>query len=316
MKQAGVDIGDEDQPTNQLKWKIHDFCNTAAPNLYDLLASFLAWLKSTHEPVDDATQLGGIPAVTILASRFTSTSGMNQRTVLISMPKSMQGPWPFPWETPTSGDASPTQYLQQQQLLENWPYTTYGVARKAEETTSFPLTDPKLTNVTVAWLYHRLVWNPRPLFTPQSARKETYQPALQDWTAAFSDANALNVTIDASTTTTTSSSTKTSDPIATPAMASQVSFTFPTLKTTSSTFTYTSISAPTTLSPPSPSPTPLLPSPRPTPIRPPYRQESVYTKVPDPLGFVPGGRGKRRATAIDDLWGEIESVQEQLSGER
>lgn len=38
---------------------------------------------------------------------------------------------------------------------------------------------------TVAWLYHSLVWNPRPLYTPPSALSQTHtfhQPLLDAWT--------------------------------------------------------------------------------------------------------------------------------------
>lgn len=186
LEQAGVDIEDINQPSRQLEWKIHDFCNTATPNLYDLLFSFLVWLRSTNVPVDHDNGLGRVSAILTLSSRFRSTSGMNQATGIVSLLTSVPGGWSP--STRTSGDAIPTQYLQQ--LPKNWPYTAYGVARKADQITSFPLTDPSSTGVTTAWLYYKIAWNPRPLFTPAIAGNGMYQPALQDWVPSLLDATS------------------------------------------------------------------------------------------------------------------------------
>ncbi|KAI4652871.1 uncharacterized protein J4E78_007698 [Alternaria triticimaculans] len=73
MKQAGIEVDKNSEPSLQMRYKIHNFCNTAVPNLYDLLALFLVWLKSTDEPVENNTELGNIPSITTLADRFTKT---------------------------------------------------------------------------------------------------------------------------------------------------------------------------------------------------------------------------------------------------
>ncbi|KAI4935976.1 hypothetical protein J4E85_001304 [Alternaria conjuncta] len=73
MKQAGIEVDKNSEPSLQMRYKIHNFCNTAVPNLYDLLALFLVWLKSTDEPVDNNTELGNIPSISTLADRFTKT---------------------------------------------------------------------------------------------------------------------------------------------------------------------------------------------------------------------------------------------------
>ncbi|KAI4956483.1 hypothetical protein J4E91_000694 [Alternaria rosae] len=73
MRQAGIEVDKNSEPSLQMRYKIHNFCNTAVPNLYDLLALFLVWLKSTDEPVDNNTQLGNIPSISTLADRFTKT---------------------------------------------------------------------------------------------------------------------------------------------------------------------------------------------------------------------------------------------------
>jgi hypothetical protein len=81
MKQAGIDIDDMNKTSQRMKLKIHGFCNTITPNLYDLLATFLTWLEYTNEPVKQNTRLGNIPSISTLSLRFTSASGMNEATV-------------------------------------------------------------------------------------------------------------------------------------------------------------------------------------------------------------------------------------------
>ncbi|CAG5178839.1 uncharacterized protein ALTATR162_LOCUS8901 [Alternaria atra] len=159
MRQAGVDLDNVYQLSFQMRLMIHNFCNTGSPNVYELLRFFLTWLKSTNEPADHNTKLGGILSISTLASYFTSTSGMNEPTVIFSSPQTTETP--SSENTLTVSDGMPPEYLQQ--LPENWPYTAYGVARKANQTTSFPLTDPTSTSVTAAWLFHKMLWNPRPL---------------------------------------------------------------------------------------------------------------------------------------------------------
>jgi hypothetical protein len=160
----------------KLKWKIHDFCNTQSPNLYDLLISFLAWLKATNEP-GGVTRLAGISAISTFADQWSSTSGMNVPT---KTPPLVSRPSQTDVET-TLENAIPTEYLQQ--LPSNWPYTAYGIARKAGATMSFPLTNPDNVEETVAWIYHEIRWNPRPLYTPSARRNMAiYQPSLEGWT--------------------------------------------------------------------------------------------------------------------------------------
>ena len=90
----------------------------------------------------------------------------------------------------SSGGTIPTEYLSQ--LPANWPYTEYGIARKAGKTTSWPLVAPNATTQTVAWVYHSVLWNPRPLFTPAAEKSRSngeeptlYNPLLKDWTHSF-----------------------------------------------------------------------------------------------------------------------------------
>jgi hypothetical protein len=182
LHQAGIDIDNPRLTTMKLKWKIHDFCNTQSPNLYDLLVLFLAWLKASSEP-ENVTRLAGIPAISTFADQWSSTSGMNVPT---TTPPLVSRPSQTGMETKIGHDAIPTEYLQQ--LPSNWPYTAYGIARKAGATTSFPLTNPENAEETVAWIYHEIRWNPRPLYTPPTKRNvPMYQPLLEGWTPSFLD---------------------------------------------------------------------------------------------------------------------------------
>lgn len=240
MRQAGIEVDKNSEPSLQMRYKIHNFCNTPVPNLYDLLALFLVWLKSTDEPVDNNTQLGNIPSISTLADRFTKTDVNQASTTVASSAQNTETS--SPESTLTSGDMIPTQYLQQ--LPKNWPYTSYGAARKADQTTLFPLTNPNSTSQTVAWLFHEMMWNPRPLFTPPSARGEMYQPGLQDWTPAFSNGAALTAISSNSATpdiSTTNFESSTSDPTATPALEGTTPFSTSTTSTTLSTSTTTAV---------------------------------------------------------------------------
>ncbi|KAG9189451.1 hypothetical protein G6011_06319 [Alternaria panax] len=210
MRQAGVDVDNIYEASSQLRRTIHRFCEFGSPCVYELLATFLEWLKSSDEPLEHNTKLGAIPSITRLAYLFTSTGEIGESTVMFGSSQTTKTP--LSESRRTSGDAIPVEYLQQ--VPTNWPYTRYGAARKAGQTTSFPLTHDNSTGVTVAWLLHKMLWNPRPLFTPLSARNDMYQPVLQDWMPAFLDASALSMATHAST---TSPSIETLDAIVTPA---------------------------------------------------------------------------------------------------
>ncbi|KAI4675600.1 uncharacterized protein J4E88_007633 [Alternaria novae-zelandiae] len=93
MKQAGIEVDKNSEPSLQMRYKIHNFCNTAVPNLYDLLALFLVWLKSTDEPVDNNTELGNIPSISTLADRFTKTDVNQATTTVASSAQNTETSW-------------------------------------------------------------------------------------------------------------------------------------------------------------------------------------------------------------------------------
>jgi hypothetical protein len=319
MRQAGIEVDHNSEPSLQMRYKIHNFCNTAVPNLYDLLALFLVWLKSTDEPVDSNTQLGGLPRISTLADRFTRSDGMNQATTTVPS---------APQNTTTSqshstflpGETIPPQYLQQ--LPKEWPYTAYGAARRAHQTTSFPLTNPNSSSETMAYLFHAMLWNPRPLFTPPASARggAVYQPALQDWVPAFVGADNLSApasTTGAEAVVSVSISVSVATPAdvdeATPSSTAptETSTTLLTSITTSvltatlmlpiPTSTSSLVPLPTTLplplsssssssSPPvPPSPSPSVTSHALVPVRPPYQQQDLFAKVPDTVDTVQTG---------------------------
>ena len=348
MKQAGIEVDKNSEPSLQMRYKIHNFCNTAVPNLYDLLALFLVWLKSTDEPVDNNTELGNIPSISTLADRFTKTDVNQATTTVASSARNTETSWLG--STLTSGDVIPTQYLQQ--LPKNWPYTSYGAARKAGQTTSFPLTNPNSTSQTVAWLFHEMLWNPRPLFTPPSARGDTYEPGLEDWTPVFRNGAALTAipsTSAAPVISTTNVESSTSDPTATAAsegtMTSSTSMTSATLSISTKTAVLTtsvimstsmlissSDALPTTALPPTssssppPPPSSSLTSQALVPNRPEYTQYPVLSKPHDARdvttassrkALVDAMAGPRQETgdeeSIEQLWGEIRRVKKEMN---
>jgi hypothetical protein len=92
---------------------------------------------------------------------------------------------------------------------------------KAGKTTSFPFVNPNATTQTVAWLYHEVLWNPRPLYTPpveKAKRKEAnatiYQPLLKSWIHQFKYELVPKMSVvaapQAAAATVTNASTKTS----------------------------------------------------------------------------------------------------------
>jgi hypothetical protein len=249
----------------------------------------LDWLKATNEP--NHTEMAKISAVSTFADRFTSTSGMNEATTTLTDVSSSIGtdtgtttapelPW---WQRTLSiGDAIPTEYLAQ--LPMNWPYTSYGVARRVGLTTSFPMVNPNATSQTVAWLYHSLLWNPRPLYTPpasRSANATLYQPLLESWIPSFLNASTTPATgTAAANPETIGNSSSTVAPSTT-----SVSITTSTLvtSTTSSSVPPTSQASTTSSSPPEISTSTIAPPPRPSAPDSP----APSTSSPQPTGPVP-----------------------------
>jgi hypothetical protein len=114
--------------------------------------------------------------VASLTGKLIPSSGINAPTA------SNTQPW---WQTPlTPGGPIPTEYLAQ--LPSNWPYTAYHIMHSAGPITSWPFVNPNATTQTVAWLYHFLLWNPRPLYTPKAHKSSSmYNPLLDRWTHSF-----------------------------------------------------------------------------------------------------------------------------------
>lgn len=138
----------------------------------------MAFLESVKAPKSFTNMPAYVTGVVSeLRSKFTWQDGMNRNTLATTT--SSAGNY---WDTPLSGvNPIPTEYLSQ--LPDKWPYTAYGMPRK---TASWALTHPKETGKTVAWVFHSMLFNPRPLHTPKShTGEEAYQPLLDDWTRAF-----------------------------------------------------------------------------------------------------------------------------------
>jgi hypothetical protein len=142
----------------------------------------------TNAPISIDNVPSQMTAVVVsLRDMFTPTPGMNQPTTTPNGTKRPGGPRPtsFWWEsTLTYGNLIPTEYLAQ--VPYNWPYTEYGIARKAGKTTSWPFVNPNATTKTVAWLYHEVLWNPRAFFTPKAEKTaKRYDPLLRGWSHDF-----------------------------------------------------------------------------------------------------------------------------------
>jgi hypothetical protein len=183
-KQAIPDMSTAQSPASQFLSKISDFCNTRDPNLFDLAKTLRNLMKAAIAPSGYDPALSRMTsAVDNLNDKFTSTPGMNVPTrSVLQLPTSGTLSW---WEsTMTQGDTIPTEYLAQ--VPPNWPYTEYGILAKAGKTTSFPFVNPNATAKTVAWLYHEVRWNPRPLYTPPAEKtKGLFQPLLEGWMHRF-----------------------------------------------------------------------------------------------------------------------------------
>ncbi|KAF2845518.1 hypothetical protein T440DRAFT_522538 [Plenodomus tracheiphilus IPT5] len=211
MQQAGVNIWNTKLPTQQMRAKIVDFCSSTTPSFRDMIGGVLAWMGHVTPPAGV-----GLPAkmslLTLGPTESTTAIAPTQGGDLVT-----GTPW---WQVSlTLGAAIPTEYLAQ--LPMNWPYTSYGVIRHAGQTTSFALTNPTATGEpqTVAWVYHSLLWNPRPLYAPLSLQSRTvtssngrvaslYQPLLANWTHGFL-AVATTATAVATVTTSTALSNST-----------------------------------------------------------------------------------------------------------
>jgi hypothetical protein len=240
LHQAGIDTTTSNGAFQTYLDKLWGFCHIPNPNMVDLLLSMMDWVAFAKLPETLSLLPDSIKTLTALRAQLSSTSGMNVPTsVAIVKPTDGFGKFPpakttgsmtmtqagatqfsvtatamprprdndpnTPWwsSTLTSGDTIPTEYLAQ--LPSNWPYTEYGIARKAGKTTSWPLVNPNATSSTVAWVYHELLWNPRPLYTPaaEKAKKgKMYNPGLEGWKHDFLyDTITPSVTLPDSTST-------------------------------------------------------------------------------------------------------------------
>ncbi|KAH7063909.1 hypothetical protein BKA63DRAFT_572785 [Paraphoma chrysanthemicola] len=182
IRQAGIDIDAANLPPAQFRQKTSDFCNSDQPNLFEELLALLYFTQHGRNPDEKGLVR---PLVSTITNFFTATPGMNRPTTTpTGVPTAIDRRW---WEsTLTQGGLIPTQYLAQ--LPSNWPYTAYAIRRTAGLMTSWPLTHLNTTSKTVAWVYHSVLWNPRPIYTLKAARSGNgtmYDPALADWTHGF-----------------------------------------------------------------------------------------------------------------------------------
>jgi len=180
FENAGIDTSTPNTAAQDFIWKVHDFCHTDQPSLYDLLDHLLSFMAGLDAP----TSLSNMPAqitalVPSLRDDFTWTDGMNRAT------DAPANPW---WETVLSPDGPiPTEYLAQ--VPRDWPYTEYGVKRKYGPVASWPFVRPNKSDQTVAWLFHQVVDNPRPVYTPADVKSRLngsiWNPGLRDWRRGF-----------------------------------------------------------------------------------------------------------------------------------
>ncbi|KAH9866505.1 hypothetical protein J1614_008195, partial [Plenodomus biglobosus] len=216
MQQAGVNIWSPKLPTQQMHYKIIDFCSSARPNFINMSMSVLPWIQHIKPP----DSIGLPPKMSLLlstiAQQFTET--LKSTTTVVAPPGSTDVPLSW-WQSSLAAIAAiPSEYLAQLPL--NWPYTRYAVARRGlrEQTTSYALTNPNATKAeTVAWVYASLLWNPRSLFTPSAERNSAlnaslglYQPLLANWTQALLPlARPVSTTMATTETTATTATTVT-----------------------------------------------------------------------------------------------------------
>jgi hypothetical protein len=174
FEQAGVDLNSPQHgEADILISEIKPFCHVNKPYLFDLLLDLISFMRSLSAPGKfNSTPLPLTAVVAALTSYYlTQSSASDQRTSSAS--------W---WQTHfTAGAPIPTEYLSQLPL--NWPYTAYNSAGKI---LSWPFVNPSATSQTVAWLYHSMLHNPRPIFTPKVQKSSSYyNPLLENWTRSF-----------------------------------------------------------------------------------------------------------------------------------
>jgi hypothetical protein len=183
FEQAGVDMKTQHNEVIRLTSEIVAFCNTQPPNLLRLLVRLLAFMQSLGAPEEFNNKPLTVTAVvaSLVSDQLTRSSSSDQRTLSDSDQRTSSTSW---WQTRlTPGMPIPTAYIAQLPL--NWPYTAYNTAGKI---TSWPFVNPNATSQTVAWLYHSLLHNPRPIFTPKAHRSEViYNLVLADWKHSFTD---------------------------------------------------------------------------------------------------------------------------------
>jgi hypothetical protein len=177
FQQTGIDFTATKHLEGQtLISEIDAFCHSKQPYLLDLFDRLLWFMRSLSAPERfENTPLPVTAVVASLTGKSTPSSGSNERT-------SSSTAW---WQTPLPpGGPIPTEYLSQ--LPSNWPYTAYKIMHSAGKTTSWPFVNPIATSQTVAWLYHSILYNPRPLYTPKEHRTSSmYNPLLTNWTHSF-----------------------------------------------------------------------------------------------------------------------------------
>ncbi|KAF2821490.1 hypothetical protein CC86DRAFT_386441 [Ophiobolus disseminans] len=207
LYQAGVDVNNDETPSRHFVYRIWGFCNSAKPNMFGMFMDLVDFSTDVKKP--ESLMPERIQRMTSLRLIFTSSTNMNAPSTMPLFPTKS---WPFtaqvtpkstpqhpgsdpnvPWysSTLTSGSPIPTEYLAQLPL--RWPYTEYGIQRKAGKTTSWPLVNPNSTTQTVAWVYATVLWNQRPLYTPpaEKAKRKAdvhaplYNPDLNGWKHEF-----------------------------------------------------------------------------------------------------------------------------------
>ncbi|KAH4017287.1 hypothetical protein HBI25_159680 [Parastagonospora nodorum] len=180
FENVGIDTETPNTPAQNFIWKVHDFCHTDHPSLYDLLDHLLSFMAGFDAPTLFTNMPVQITAlVPSLRDEFTWIDGMNRAT------DGPASPW---WQTVLSSDGPiPTEYLSQ--VPRDWPYTEYGVKRKIGLVASWPFVHPNATSVTVAWLLYQVLDNPRPVYTPGEVRSKlngsVWNPGLKDWRHKF-----------------------------------------------------------------------------------------------------------------------------------
>jgi hypothetical protein len=195
FEQAGVDLNSpQHEEVDILISEIENFCHTERPYLFNLLFSLVSFMHALSAPEEfDNTPLPLPAGVASLTPYLIRSSASDQRTSSSSVQRTSSVSW---WQIHlTPGAPIPTGYLVQIPL--NWPYTAYNSAGRI---TSWPFVNPNATSQTVAWLYHSLLHNPRPIFTPRAQKSSPYyNPLLENWTRSFVYDNMPGLSTTAST---------------------------------------------------------------------------------------------------------------------